>query len=194
MPKLRAPACLRSVHIDPAPRSLGRSCSLCWILLGYRDHRRIPDPAPGADVSTGDLPRSALTSEQRPRLTIASRPLQQLICFTANRATENGLSHVPSSSSAGDLTTAGQVDAYATPTRPAPGNASSPPGAITLDDVWLGGGLVMPAAPLLIGRAAELQAVTAALAAAANDGGPNTILVTGPGGSGTSALTRIVFG
>lgn len=48
----------------------------------------------------------------------------------------------------------------------------------------------MPAAPLLIGRAAELQAVTAALAAAANDAGPSTILVTGLGGSGTSALTR----
>jgi hypothetical protein len=48
----------------------------------------------------------------------------------------------------------------------------------------------MPAAPLLIGRAAEIQAVIAALAAAANDVGPNTILVTGPGGSGTSALTR----
>jgi hypothetical protein len=48
----------------------------------------------------------------------------------------------------------------------------------------------MPVEPLLIGRAAELQAVTAALDAAADGIGPATVVVTGPVGSGISTLTR----
>lgn len=48
----------------------------------------------------------------------------------------------------------------------------------------------MSVEPLLIGRVAELEAVNAALGAAAGGSGPTTILVTGLGGSGTSALTR----
>src|SRR5262245_46680168 len=44
--------------------------------------------------------------------------------------------------------------------------------------------------PPLIGRTAELDAVTAAVTAAVHGGGPSTILVTGLAGAGTSTVIR----
>jgi hypothetical protein len=48
----------------------------------------------------------------------------------------------------------------------------------------------MPVEPSLIGRTADLEAVSSALIAAASGAGPNTVLVSGTSGAGTSALTR----
>src|SRR5215467_3078168 len=53
-----------------------------------------------------------------------------------------------------------------------------------------GGGHVMSVEPSLVGRTADLEAVSSALIAAASGAGPNTVVVSGMGGAGTSAVIR----